>query len=106
MVAPMNTMISADHDTLQPTSLVKAMKRRLTLLTSILALSLQGSAGVPDAARTPYPATDPYDGWRLAVQAWTFNRFTFSEAVEKVASLGLHWIEAYPGQQCVRASRA
>ncbi|HMK39450.1 MAG TPA: sugar phosphate isomerase/epimerase, partial [Bacteroidota bacterium] len=46
-----------------------------------------------------HPATDTYDGWRLAVQSWTFNRFTFAEAVEKVASLGFDWIEAYPGQQ-------
>jgi len=46
-----------------------------------------------------HPATDAYDGWRLGVQAWTFNRFTFYEAVDKTASLGLEWIEAYPGQR-------
>jgi sugar phosphate isomerase/epimerase len=38
-------------------------------------------------------------GWRLGCQAYTFNRFTFFEAVDKVASLGLHYIEAYPGQK-------
>jgi sugar phosphate isomerase/epimerase len=38
-------------------------------------------------------------GWRLGCQAYTFNRFTFFEAVEKVASLGLGYIEAYPGQK-------
>ena len=37
-------------------------------------------------------------GWRLGCQAYTFNRFTFYEAIEKTASLGLHYIEAYPGQ--------
>jgi sugar phosphate isomerase/epimerase len=36
--------------------------------------------------------------WRLGCQAYSFNRFTFFEAIDKVASLGLHWIEAYPGQ--------
>ena len=46
-----------------------------------------------------HPTTDAYDGWRLGVQAWTFNRFTFYEAVDKTASLGLDWIEAYPGQK-------
>ncbi len=46
-----------------------------------------------------HPTTDAYDGWRLAVQAYTFNRFTFYEAIDKTASLGLEWIEAYPGQQ-------
>ncbi|MCL4202305.1 MAG: sugar phosphate isomerase/epimerase [Pirellulaceae bacterium] len=38
-------------------------------------------------------------GWRLGCQAYSFNRFTFYEAIDKVASLGLHWIEAYPGQR-------
>ncbi len=38
-------------------------------------------------------------GWRLGCQAYSFNRFTFYEAVDKNASLGLHYIEAYPGQR-------
>ncbi|MCD6392694.1 MAG: DUF1080 domain-containing protein [Planctomycetes bacterium] len=46
-----------------------------------------------------HPPTDAYDGWRLGMQAYSFNRFTFFEAVDKTASLGLDWIEAYPGQR-------
>ncbi|HNT37088.1 MAG TPA: sugar phosphate isomerase/epimerase, partial [bacterium] len=38
-------------------------------------------------------------GWRLGMQAYSFNRFTFFEAVEKTAALGMKWIEAYPGQK-------
>jgi sugar phosphate isomerase/epimerase len=38
-------------------------------------------------------------GWRLACQAYSFNRFTFFEAVDKTASIGLKYIEAYPGQR-------
>jgi len=41
-------------------------------------------------------------GWRLGCQAYSFNRFTFYEAVEKTASLGLGYIEAYPGQKLSR----
>jgi len=37
-------------------------------------------------------------GWRLGIQAWTFKRFTFFEAVDKTAAMGLKYIEAYPGQ--------
>ncbi len=37
-------------------------------------------------------------GWRLGCQAYSFNRFTFFEAIDKTASLGLDVIEAYPGQ--------
>ena len=48
---------------------------------------------------THHPTTDAYDGWRLGSQAYTFNRFTFYEAVEKIASAGLDWVEAYPGQK-------
>lgn len=37
-------------------------------------------------------------GWRLGCQAYSFNRFTFYEAVANVKALGLNVIEAYPGQ--------
>lgn len=46
-----------------------------------------------------HPATDFYDGWRLAVQAWSLKEFSFDEALDKAAELGLNWIEAYPGQR-------
>lgn len=38
-------------------------------------------------------------GWRLGCQAYSFNRFTFVEALDKTASLGLRYVEAYPGQR-------
>jgi hypothetical protein len=73
------------------------MNRMLAMVPPVAALAFDAfAAPVGDSL---HPVTDAYDGWRLAVQAWTFNHFTFSEAVEKVASLGLDWIEAYPGQQ-------
>jgi len=37
-------------------------------------------------------------GWRLAIQAWSFKEFTLFEAIDKTASLGLKYIEAFPGQ--------
>jgi sugar phosphate isomerase/epimerase len=37
--------------------------------------------------------------WRLCMQAYTFNRFTFYEAIDKTKALGLRYIEAYPGQR-------
>ena len=45
------------------------------------------------------PQADIYDGWRLSLQCWTFNKMTFYEAVDKAASLGLAYVEAYPGQK-------
>src|SRR5207248_3176603 len=38
-------------------------------------------------------------GWRLGCQAYTFRSGSFFEAIDKTAQLGLHWIEAYPGQR-------
>jgi sugar phosphate isomerase/epimerase len=38
-------------------------------------------------------------GWRLGCQAWTFNDTTFYDAIQKTASLGLHYIEGFPGQK-------
>jgi sugar phosphate isomerase/epimerase len=46
-----------------------------------------------------HPAINAAKGWRLAVQNWSFNRFTFFEAIDKISSLGLSWMEAYPGQK-------
>lgn len=37
-------------------------------------------------------------GWQVGCQAYSFNRFTFYEAIDKVKALNLHYIEAYPGQ--------
>jgi sugar phosphate isomerase/epimerase len=38
-------------------------------------------------------------GWKLGVQAYTFRKFTFFQAVNKAKQLGLHYIEAWPGQK-------
>lgn len=37
--------------------------------------------------------------WQLGMQAYSFNRFTFYEAVDKNKTLGMDVIEAYPGQR-------
>jgi sugar phosphate isomerase/epimerase len=34
----------------------------------------------------------------ISMQCWTFRKFTFEEAVEKTAALGVRFLEAYPGQ--------
>ena len=38
-------------------------------------------------------------GWRIGCQLWSFNKFTFTEAIDKVASIGLKYAEAFPGQR-------
>lgn len=38
-------------------------------------------------------------GWKLGMQAYTFRKFSFFEAVDKIKALGLKYVEAYPGQK-------
>jgi sugar phosphate isomerase/epimerase len=37
-------------------------------------------------------------GWKLGAQSYTFRLFTFAEALRKIDSCGLKYVEAYPGQ--------
>mgnify|MGYP005835233289 CR=1 FL=1 len=46
-----------------------------------------------------HPSTDTHSDWKLAVQLWTFHKYTFFEALDKASALGVSWIEAYPGQR-------
>src|SRR5690606_20945820 len=38
-------------------------------------------------------------GWKLGSQAYSFRLFTFAEAIRKIDSCGLKYVEAFPGQQ-------
>ncbi|KAF0152408.1 MAG: xylose isomerase [Ignavibacteria bacterium] len=37
--------------------------------------------------------------FKIAVQCWTFRKFTFVETLQKVKELGVKYLEAYPGQK-------
>lgn len=39
------------------------------------------------------------EGWKLAVQAWTFRQATFLETLEKLGKIDVKYVEAYPGQR-------
>ena len=72
-------------------------------LACLLAVALAPAAR-PDAA-SPTPNADAL-GWRLGVQAFSFNRITLFEAIDKVSGLGLHYIEAMPFGQLSPEHRA
>lgn len=65
---------------------------RLTSLVIII-LSL---FGIKQASFAQDPETKL--GWKLGAQAYTFNRFTFFEAIDKIDSCGLKYVEAFRGQ--------
>jgi len=74
----------------------------LLLAAALFAVGILAADRPPGATQ---PATRPNLsaaeklGWRLGMQAYTFRLFTFHQAVDKTASLGLKYIEAYPGQR-------
>jgi sugar phosphate isomerase/epimerase len=37
--------------------------------------------------------------WQLSIQTWTFHKYSFLESVEKADSLGVKYLEVYPGQK-------
>lgn len=50
-----------------------------------------------DAAKTD-SAPKVTDNWKLGVQLWTFRMFTITEALQKVDSAGIKYVEAFWGQ--------
>ena len=61
------------------------------LITAALALTASVAAPIPDDAKT--------NGFAIGCQAYTFNRFTVFEAIEKTAASGGKVIEFFPGQK-------
>ncbi len=39
------------------------------------------------------------DSWKLSIQTWTFHKYSFLESVDKADSLGIRYLEVYPGQK-------
>jgi sugar phosphate isomerase/epimerase len=72
------------------------LKKTVFLFTCLSsALCCAGAADLTDA-RDDSDAESL--GWQLGVQAWTFKNFTFFDAVDNAADMGLKYIEAFPGQ--------
>jgi sugar phosphate isomerase/epimerase len=76
-----------------------ALGAGLGLSTSLCSRLLAADApkGTPNAEKL---------GWRLAVQAYSFNRYTFFEAVDMTVAAGLRYIEIFPGQQISKTIHA
>ena len=75
------------------------MKKTMCMLVLVVVMGVLvgGMCWAADPAGPGCPNAEKI-GWRLGCQAYSFRDFTFFEAVDKNAALGLKWIEAYPGQ--------
>ena len=83
-------------------------KIALTFLGFVCILSLtectsSGSKDVSnsDSTTTASATSDSFnvkDNWKIGVQMWTFRMFSFADALDKVDSAGVKYIEAFFGQ--------
>ncbi len=73
----------------QTTSVLTAAA--LGLIAAILAPRVPAQPAIPDACKI--------NGFAIGCQAYTFNRFSAFEAIEKTAAAGGKVIEFYPGQK-------
>lgn len=64
-----------------------------------LFLGLSALSGASASAAEPIPADHRINGIAIGCQAYTFNRFSAFEAIEKTAAAGGKVIEFYPGQK-------
>ncbi|MBN2416524.1 DUF1080 domain-containing protein [bacterium] len=74
------------------------------LLPVVLLAVLAAPLLMCQSSEPAIPKTEPQDVVRireipLSVQCWTFRKFTFLEALEKIEALGITCVEAYPGQK-------
>jgi len=84
---------------------MKKIALSLTALLCMILLTQCNSTGSKtDSATTDSTAmkasdsTDVTSNWKLGVQMWTFRMFTFADALDKVDSAGVKYIEAFWGQ--------
>ena len=52
----------------------------------------------PEIGRIPYDEVRIRE-FPIAMQCWTFRKFTFFETLDRVKELGIRYLEAYPGQR-------
>ncbi len=62
---------------------------RKVFLLSLFSLSLVGS----------FCQQRLTQDWKLSIQTWTFHKYSFLESVDKADSLGIRFLEVYPGQK-------
>jgi sugar phosphate isomerase/epimerase len=78
---------------------MKNTPNRNRLLSAVALAALTALAAPRVTAQPKIPDEFKVNGWAIGCQAYTFNRFTAFEAIEKTAQAGGKVIEFYPGQR-------
>ena len=64
-------------------------------LKSMLVITLIACSQIGVAQKKSLQADD----WKLAIQGWSFRLFTFTEALDKIDSAGVKYMEGFPNQK-------
>lgn len=81
----------------RPAARVRIGAMLRSLILPLLAVSLVAFTAA--RAAEPIPASHKINGFAVGCQAYSFNKYTAFEAVEKTAEVGGKVIEFYPGQR-------
>jgi len=80
------------------------MNRRRFLQTG--AAATLGLAALPTSAAADAPERDPFGGFLLGVQSYSFRNFSLEQALQRTRDLGLHFIELTNGHVPVSSTPA
>jgi len=58
-----------------------------------------GLAAMPALLRAEKKKDEPYGGFKLGCQSYTFRNFNVEQALKRIKDLNLHYVEFYPGQK-------
>jgi sugar phosphate isomerase/epimerase len=83
-------------------NLLKEQFIKRFFIVCILVLSINLNASEQGMPVDSHPTIDSNESWHLGMQLYSFNKYTFFEALEKASALGVYWIEAYPGQKLLK----
>lgn len=75
------------------------MKPIASPITGLFAVLVLTAGLARPALAAPIPEESKVGGFAIGAQAWTFNRFSVFEAIEKNAQAGGRVIELFPGQK-------
>src|SRR5438876_7003250 len=82
-------------------AIMSTLSRRQFLQTSAAALA------APALMQAAQPRQDdPYGGFTVGIQSYTYRRFTFERALEQIQMLGLRHVELYRGHVPTTATEA
>ena len=80
------------------------MQRKIFFFIIFLSFILIGTAMGNNLSANQETETSEYDNvlikeFPVALQCWTFRKFSFMETLDKAKELGIKYLEAYPGQK-------